>query len=157
MEIMSFHEVIKRGLEFTGDVCFSGEYGQQVYTKEDYEGGVPVEGILYERYPNGNLIYYAYYHKGVPHGQRVHFYPSGKIKSYCIMDEGTIDGEYIEWYENGNVKCTKNSKYGLMIQMKEYDIQGNIVEEKTELNEWEKGIFEKRQRLYEHRADEGKI
>lgn len=30
-------EVVSRGTEFIGDVCYSGEYGQQVYTKEDID------------------------------------------------------------------------------------------------------------------------
>ncbi|AOZ96899.1 toxin-antitoxin system YwqK family antitoxin [Butyrivibrio hungatei] len=148
MEILSSSEVISKGVEFIGEVCFSGEYGEQVYTKEDYEGGVPIEGILYEKYENGNLAYYAFYHEGIPQGQRVRFYPSGRVKSYCIMDAGTVDGYYTEWYENGNIKCTKYCKYGLTIQMKEYDIQGNIAAEKKELKDSEKSIFEKRKRLY---------
>ncbi|MGN0160754.1 MAG: hypothetical protein ACI4AQ_05145 [Lachnospiraceae bacterium] len=47
---------------------------KQVYTKEDIDGGIPVEGILYERYGNGNLCYYCFYHDGMPHGQRVEYY-----------------------------------------------------------------------------------
>lgn len=48
MKYLSVAEVVSRGTEFTGDVCYSGEYGQQVYTKEDIDGGIPIEGILYE-------------------------------------------------------------------------------------------------------------
>ena len=108
MAILSKEEVLRKGIEFAGEVCFSGEYGEQVYTKEDYEGGVPINGILYEKYDNGNLSYYAFYRNGLPHGEEVWFYESGKIKSTCIMDEGTIDGEYIERYESGNIKVQRN-------------------------------------------------
>lgn len=152
MSYLSMDEVIRRGTEFTGDVCYSGEYGQQVYTKEAEDGGIPVEGILYERYGNGKICYYSYLHDGIPDGQRVTFYETGKIKSCCVMDQGTIDGEYIEWYENGNIKLKKYCKYGLVLKMQEFDESGNIIKEKTELNESEKSIYEKRVKYYEGRS-----
>lgn len=148
-------EVIRKGTEFTGDVCYSGEYGQQVYTKEAEDGGIPVEGILYERYGNGKICYYSYLHDGIPDGQRVTFYETAKIKSSCVMDQGTIDGEYIEWYKNGNIKLKKYCKYGLVLKMQEFDESGNIIKEKTELNESEKSIFEKRVKYYEGRSIHG--
>lgn len=129
MSYLSIDEVMRRGIEFTGDVCYSGEYGQQVYTKEAEDGGTPVEGILYERYDNGKICYYCFYHDGILDGQRVRFYETGKIKSCCVMDKGTIDGEHIEWYENGN-----------------------IIKEKVELSESEKSIYEKRVKYYERES-----
>ena len=39
MKYLSQREVVKIGIEFAGDVCYSGEYGQQVYTKESEDGG----------------------------------------------------------------------------------------------------------------------
>ena len=153
MKYLSIAEVVSRGIEFTGDVCYSGEYGQQVYTKEDIDGGIPIEGILYERYNNGNLCYYSFYHDGIPHGQRVRFYETGKVKSCCVMDNGTIDGEHIEWYENGNVKLKEYCKYGLVLKMQEFDEEGNVIKEKIELNESEKAIYEKRVEYYERKKN----
>lgn len=155
MKYLSMAEVINKGTEFTDDVCYSGEYGQQVYTKEDIDGGIPVEGILYERYSNGNLCYYCFYHDGIPHGQRVRFYDSGKVMSCCVMDMGTIDGENIEWYENGNVKLKEYCKYGLVLKMQEFDEKGNVIDEKTELNEGEKEIYDKWAEYYENREKRG--
>ena len=152
MKYLSMDEVISAGTEFTGDVCYSGEYGQQVYTKDIEDGGRPIEGILYERYPNGLLNYYSFYSDGVPNGQSVSFFESGKVKSHCIMDTGTIDGEYIEWYENGNIKLKKDCKYGLVLKMQEFDEAGNLVKEKKKLNDGEKRIFEKRTAYYEKRT-----
>lgn len=149
MNYLSLDEVISVGTEFTGEVCYSGEYGQQVYTKDVEEGGMPLEGILYEKYSNGLLNYYSFYRDGIPNGQRVRFFESGKIKSHCIMDAGTIDGEYIEWYENGNIKLKKYCKYGLVLQMQEFDESGNLLKEKKELSTGEKRIFEKRVAYYE--------
>ena len=71
------------------------------------------------------------------------------------MDQGTIDGEYIEWYKNGNIKLKKYCKYGLVLKMQEFEESGNIIKEKTELNESEKSIFEKRVKYYEGRSIHG--
>ena len=153
MKYLSLDEVISVGTEFIGDVCYSGEYGQQVYTKDVEEGGIPLEGILYERYSNGLLNYYSFYSNGIANGQRVRFFESGKVKSHCIMDTGTIDGEYIEWYENGNIKLKKDCKYGLVLKMQEFDESGNLLKEKKQLSDDEKCIFEKRVACYEGRTN----
>lgn len=149
MEYLSKDEVISKGTEFAGEVCYSGEYGLQVYTKDDIDGGVPVEGILYERYKNGNLCYYAFYHEGIPNGLTVRFYESGKVQKCYVMDTGMVDGEYTEWYENGNVKLKKYCKYGFVLNMQEFDIAGNLIEEKKELTESEKISYEKMKKFYE--------
>lgn len=149
MEYLSQDEVIRLGTEFAGDVCYSGEYGQQVYTKEMEDGGLPVEGILYEKYPSGSLNYYSYYRDGIPHGEKVEFYKCGKVKSYCVMDTGTVDGEKTEWYENGTIKIKESCKYGLVLKMQEFDSDGNLMNEKKDLSEDEKTIYEKRKAQYE--------
>ncbi len=149
MNYLSKDEVIECGIEFAGDVCFSGEYGEQVYTKEKEEGGQPINGVLYERYENGNICYYEYHKDGISNGPRVEFYKSGKIKSYCIKDGGTIDGEYIEWYENGEVKLRKDCKYGIILSMKEFDESGILIREKKELSEGEKKLYEKFKEIYQ--------
>lgn len=145
MEFLSNEDIIKNGREFKGDVCYSGEYGQQVYTKDMEEGGTPIEGILYEKYPNGSLNYYCYYRNGIPHGQKVRYYESGKVKSFCIMDTGTVDGEDIEFYESGDIKKKKYYQYGLVLKMQEFDEAGNLINEKKDLKENEKIIYAKRE------------
>lgn len=151
MQLLSMEEVVSIGVEFKDDVCFSGEYGQQVYTKEIDKGGIPVEGILYEKYSNGRLAYYAYYEDGIPNGISVSYYPSGSIESYCVMDAGTIDGEYTGWYEDGTLKVKKICKYGFVLSMKEFDEKGNMVKEKKGLDESEKKRYEKLANYYEKR------
>lgn len=154
MKYLSLSEVISIGTEFSGDVCFSGLYGQQVYTNELENGGMPLEGILYERYPSGSLNYYTFYTNGIPNGQRVIFYESGQIKSCCTMDRGTIDGEHIEWYENGNIKVKEFCKYGCVLKRKEFDENGNLIKEKKGLSEDEIGIYEKRVAYYEGQTND---
>ena len=149
MNLLSYEKIKAEGLEFTGDVCFSGKYGQQVYDKEIENGGKPINTILYELYPNGGLQYYAYYRDGIPNGERVRFYEDGKVKSYCVMDMGTIDGESKEWYENGVLKINEYCKYGLVLWSKEFDLNGKIIKEKTELNAFEKNLYDKYVKAYE--------
>ena len=149
MKHLSLEDVIKEGIEFSGNVCYSGEYGQQIYTDEMENGGIPLDGLLYERYSSGELQYYSFYHNGIPNGERVKFFESGRIKSYCIMNCGTVDGEYSEWYENGNVKKKEFCKYGIVLRMQEFNEQGDLVKEKKELSDDEKRIYEKRVSYYE--------
>ena len=149
-KILTKEEVIQRGIEFAGDVCYSGRYGQQVYTREMEDGGLPVEGILYEYYPNGALNYYCYYKNGISHGVSVRFYESGHLKSYCIMDMGTIDGDDIEFYENGQVKQKRYSKYGVIMKNTEYDEEGNVTAEKTQMTEGEQRRYESMARTFEN-------
>ena len=148
MKYLSRDEIINCGIEFAGEVCYSGEYGEQVYTKEMDEGGIPVEGIVYERYANGNIRYYSYYSDGIPNGPCVRFYENGNVKSYCVMDSGTIDGENTEWYKNGEVKIKENCKYGLVLTSQEFDKYGNIINEKKELLDYEKKLYEKYMKIY---------
>jgi len=148
VNFLSKDEILKNGIEFAGEVCYSGEYGEQVYTKEMDEGGIPVEGILYERYDNGNIIYYEFCKEGISNGPCVYFYENGNIKSYCVMDGGTIDGEHIVFYENGAMKLIENCKYGLVLTMQEFDENGRVINEKKELLDYEKSIYEKREKIY---------
>lgn len=79
MKYLTLKEVMEQGIEFAGDVCYSGEYGQQVYTKESYERGIPVDGILYEKYQNGMLNYYCFYKNGIANGEQVEFYETSSF------------------------------------------------------------------------------
>ena len=153
MNILSYDEIIKNGIEFEGDVCYSGEFGEQVYTKDWKDNGVPVEGILYEKYPKGSIAYYEFCKNGMPHGQCVNFYESGKVKSYCTMDTGTIDGEFVELFENGNVKIKEICKYGLVLFMQEFNEKGELIKEKKELSYTEKQIYERWKDYYEGNAN----
>ena len=47
VKTLSVEEVLKEGIEFAGDVCYSGEYGQQVYSEPMEDGGEPITGLLY--------------------------------------------------------------------------------------------------------------
>lgn len=143
LEVYSFQEVMQQGVEFAGDVCFSGEFGDQVYTNEMEYGGEPVTGLVYEKYRSGELNYYTFYKDGVKDGKRVRFYESGNVKSVCEMDCGTINGVYIEWYDDGQVKAISDNKYGLVLREKVFDEEGNLTREKTGLEDYEKELYER--------------
>lgn len=149
INILSQDEVLRRGIEFIEDVCYSGEYGQQVYNLPMEEGGNPITGLVYEKYSNGKINYYSYYENGIPNGEYVDFYESGQPKRHCIMNKGQILGENIVWYENGTIKLQEECKYGIVIFSKEFDEEGRVVSEKTEPNSFEKGLLEKYEKLYE--------
>ena len=42
-ESLKKEEVIKNGIEYAGEVCFSDEYGEQVYTKDESEIGNKID------------------------------------------------------------------------------------------------------------------
>ncbi|MBN1056053.1 hypothetical protein DVW05_11940 [Clostridium botulinum] len=139
--------ILQIGIEFSGDVCYSGEYGQQVFDKPMEDGGKPIDGIIYEKNEDGHVGYYKNYKNGIPNGESVEFYASGRLRSKCIMNRGTIDGEKIAWYENGKIKSKKNCKYGLVIECYEWDEEGNLINKKKNLTEGEKKIFDKCEKL----------
>lgn len=143
INILSEDEIFKNGIEFIEDVCFSGEYGQQVFNKPMGEGGEPVTGIVYEKYDNGNINYYCYYENGIKNGEYVEFYDSKKIKKFRIMRKGQICGESIEWFEIGSVKAKEYCKYGIVISSEKWDEKGVLVYKKVEPNDFEKNLITK--------------
>lgn len=141
--ILSKEEVFLKGIEFADDICFSGKYGKEVFDKPMEDGGKSITGLLYERYKNGSLAYYSYYKNGVPAGDYVKFYENGKVKSFQRMVKSVISGKSTSWFENGNVKSIAEYKYGYTISYKEWNINGEIITEKLEPDEFEKSMIDK--------------
>ena len=52
--------------------------------------------------------------------------------------------------EIGNVKLREYSQYGYILRMQEFDVAGNLIDEKKELREDEKAAYEKCVTYYEH-------
>ncbi|MCR8844068.1 hypothetical protein NQ117_10260 [Paenibacillus sp. SC116] len=143
IDILPVEFVLSNGIEFTGDVCYSGVYGQEVFNKPLDEGGIPISGILYERYKNGSLAYYAYYKNGMSDGDNVNYYESGKVTSFQQMSNGVISGKKITWFENGNIKSKEEYKYGFCVTYRQWSEAGELVTEKTEPSEFDKKMIEK--------------
>ncbi|MFF0829888.1 toxin-antitoxin system YwqK family antitoxin [Brevibacillus sp. NPDC003359] len=141
--LLSLEKVLLEGIEFADEVCFSGKSGQEVFDKPIEDGGKPVSGLLYERYKNGNLVYYSYYKNGVAEGDYVKFYENGKVESFQRMNKGVILGKSTSWYENGVVKSIAECKYGFRITYREWNIDGELITEKIEPSEFEKEMIDK--------------
>lgn len=148
LNIKTKAEILKEGIEFSGDVCFSGEYGQQVYDKEMEDGGHPITGVVYERDKAGNILYYAFYDNGVQNGDYVSFYESGEIKEMYVMRNGAKWGESVLLYENGEPKHIEECQYGIVLSYKDFDMEGQLVKEKKEPSEYEKKLLNKFQKVY---------
>ncbi len=111
------------------DICWSGECGDQIYTKPMEDGGVPFSGFLYELHKNGNIAYYQFIENGVGQGLHVRFYPTGQIKSYQIQIKGAPAGKSYTWYENGVLKEEHDYYDNYVINTSIlYDEHGNITE-----------------------------
>lgn len=149
LKVKTREEILKEGIEFAGDVCFSGEHGEQVYNKEMEDGGYPITGLVYEKDNKGNILYYAFYENGVKNGEYVSFYESGKTKEMCMMKAGSKWGESVVLYENGRIKHIEECKHGITLNYKDFDTEGKLIREKKEPNYNEKKLLDKFQSVYE--------
>ncbi|MCM1328682.1 MAG: hypothetical protein NC253_04500 [Ruminococcus sp.] len=109
-------------------ICWSGEWGDQIYTKPMEEGGVPFSGLIYGLHKNGNLSYYRFVENGAGQGFSVKFYPNGQIQHYIIQRKGTPVGKFYYWYENGILKEENDYYDNYVISTSvSYDENGNII------------------------------
>lgn len=154
-KVLTVNEILEKGIEFSGDVCFSGEYGQQIFDAPLEAGGKPINGIIYETYKNGNIKYYQYYKNGFADGDYVLFYESGEIKELCVMKNGSKWGGDESYFENGNKKRVEQCKFGIILSFKEFDVDGNLIGIKEEPNSIEKKILTKFQKIFEKENQSG--
>ncbi|MEH7110365.1 toxin-antitoxin system YwqK family antitoxin [Bacillus sp. JJ1764] len=143
LNIMTKEEVVNLGIEFTDDICYSGQYGDQVFDKPMEEGGAAITGILYEKNPNDTLAYYSFYENGIPHGVTVEFYQNGKVREHKYMEKGTITGRSISWFDSGKIKSVIDYKYGFRLHSREWDENGNLIKVKQEPTAFEKEMITK--------------
>ena len=129
--ILTINEILEKGIEFTGDVCYSGEWGQDVCNSPEEDGGKPITGIVYEKQKNGHIAYYSYYKDGILNGPTVTFYEDGKVNKYMDMFKGVLHGKEVEWFKSGKTKLCANRKYRFLISYKEWDEDGNLLKEKN--------------------------
>ena len=144
---LSKEEIISRGYEFDGDrICYSGEYGQQVC---DVSSGldVPITGMLYEFYANGNINYYCMYENGIPNGENISFYEDGSLMEQCMMYKGVQHGKMISWFNNGAKKAESESKYGFNLYYKEWNENGDLIKNISEPTDFGKRMIAKYEML----------
>lgn len=139
--ILSKEFVLQNGIDFEN---LHGKYcSDLILDKPEDKGGKPFTGLTYELYKNGQLQYYCYYKDGFEDGQYVEFYENGNVKSIKFMKYGQIRGREETWYENGNPKLVAECEFGIYLSKKEWDINGNLINEKTNILEDELEILNK--------------
>jgi antitoxin component YwqK of YwqJK toxin-antitoxin module len=147
MQILSKSEVLKIGYEFDERIEYAGEYGQQlckVYGNKE----IPISGIVYELYENGNIQYYRRYFEGISNGENVSFYENNNIKSYGIMYKAVLHGKTFVWYSNGRLKSETDYLYGITVSRKEWDDKGNMTKcDIIKLQDYEKKMIKECDRV----------
>lgn len=125
-------EVIQNGINFEENLGFGGPYDQGIVEYSESGGEILFTGLAYDLYENGNLESYFYVNNGVKQGLYVSFFQNGQIKRVGNMDKSASHGPQIEYFENGTIKSESNRIAGLAMTYKEYDEDGNIIDEKKE-------------------------
>lgn len=108
---------------------WGGEHYSQFCNFADNEIGIPVSGIIYELYPNGNLKSYETYIDGIKNGDYAYFFENGNMKSFGTMLQGVRHGTLTTWYHNGNIETVAIYKYSFEESFKKWDADGNIVKQ----------------------------
>jgi hypothetical protein len=88
----------------------------------------PFTGLLYELYPNGNILGYSFYKDGYEEGTNVDFYDNGRVSKYSSFDKDSNKTLIIKWFRNGQISgVTELTDHGLHKKFIEYDENGNII------------------------------
>ena len=128
--ILRIEEVIENGVSFDANLGFGGPYDQGIVEYSESGEEILFTGLAYDLYDNGNLESYFYVYNGVKQGLFVSFFKNGKIKRIGNMDKSASHGLQIEYFENGTMKSESKRIAGLAMTYREYDEDGNIIDEK---------------------------
>ena len=102
-------------------------YERLFYTTENGKKA-PFTGLLYELYPNGNILGYSFYKDGYEEGTNVDFYDNGCVSKYSNFDKDSNKTLIIKWFRNGKISgVTELTDHGLHKKFIEYDENGNII------------------------------
>ena len=134
-DILSSSVVKKEGVLFE-DERFTFEsywenginhYERLFYTTENRQKA-PFTGLLYELYPNGNILGYSFYKDGYEEGANVDFYDDGCVSKYSNFDKESNKTLIIKWFRNGKIsEVIELTDHGIHKKFIEYDENGNIV------------------------------
>ncbi|MCI6561732.1 MAG: hypothetical protein ACI4J2_10275 [Ruminococcus sp.] len=134
-DILSSSVVKKEGVLFE-DERFTFEsywenginhYERLFYTTENGQKA-PFTGLLYELYPNGNILGYSFYKDGYEEGANVDFYDDGCVSKYSNFDKESNKTLIIKWFRNGKIsEVIELTDHGIHKKFIEYDENGNIV------------------------------
>ena len=77
-------------------------YERLFYTTENGQKA-PFTGLLYELYPNGNILGYSFYKDGYEEGANVDFYDDGCVSKYSNFGKESNKTLIIKWFRNGKI------------------------------------------------------
>lgn len=81
-------------------------------SKQQFDGGLLIDGTYESFFDNGNLRSRTTYRSGQPHGISESWYINGQRESVSTLENGQRNGELREWYENGNLQRTATFEHG---------------------------------------------
>jgi antitoxin component YwqK of YwqJK toxin-antitoxin module len=84
---------------------------------------------------NGQLGSEINYVDGIQNGWSRGWYENGQIQGETYYKNECVDGVNREWYENGQIKLDSEIREGKSIWKKEWDRQGNLINELKEVIE----------------------
>ena len=147
VEIISKTDVLNNGVLFDGDLVDYESITACLLCDSSSGNQIPITGLVYELYSNGNLDYYCNYENGLKNGDYVMFFEDGKIKSFVTMYQGVSHGTEIHWHRNGNMKSESITKYGYDMAKRVWNESGELIAETTEPNDLAKAMIEKYEKL----------
>lgn len=147
-KILTKEYVLNNGIDFDDDILEQEYLSDRILDNSTEAGGKAFTGLTYETYPNGNLAYYCYYKNGFSDGDFIEFYNDGKIKSIQYMQRGRIYGVEKIWYNNGILKSEARYEYGVCLTFKEWDEEGNLINEKSEATEDDIKLRDSQEKFY---------
>jgi antitoxin component YwqK of YwqJK toxin-antitoxin module len=99
--------------------------GSPVYTCQ----GKPFTGIADELNIDGKLINETSYLDGMEDGIEKFWYPNGQSESVSEVKGNRPHGKFQHWYEDGKIKYEGVCELGYVVKRKEWDKNGNLINE----------------------------
>jgi len=133
-KLLSKEYVISNGFLYDEDVFSFESYWEKgfnhyerLFYTDKANKKEPFSGLLYELYPNGDILGYSFYKDGYEDGENVDFYDNGAVSHYMYYNKNDSASLVIEWFRNGSIsKITEKTDHGKHERYIEYDERGNI-------------------------------
>lgn len=91
-----------------------------------YKGEL-LTGVLFERFPNGQLANETGYENGKPHGMSRFWYDDGSLESETEIVHNKAVGVSRGWYRNGQLKDERYFENGRIYETREWDEDGKFI------------------------------
>jgi antitoxin component YwqK of YwqJK toxin-antitoxin module len=91
--------------------------------------GKPFTGTAFELYANGQLLGEVNFQEGLRHGVSQGWYPTGQREFENHLEGDVGHGLSQSWYESGQLRSQELYEYGIKLQERVWDEQGNLVKD----------------------------